>query len=171
MHRRRVFIFCMTLGILLVGTAVVQSALSRAASPGDVPVPVPAPAASPRFAFVDVYVDAADVPLAAYQVELTAAGSRMLVVGVEGGAVAPFDELPYFDRHAVDAGRADRLIVGAFSTKPAAELPVGRVRVARIHVMLEGTGPARFRTTVQAAADAEGRTIRATASFVEGTAP
>ncbi len=93
--------------------------------------------AAPRFEAVDVYIDAAQ-PVAAWQFELGGTGGRMTVVGVENGDSAAFGDAPYYDRTAVDGGRADRIVVAAFSLAPPSELPSGRVRIATVHVMTDG---------------------------------
>lgn len=120
--------------------------------------------AAPTFEVVDVYVDG-DEPLAAWQFELEEADGRMQVVGIEGGDAAPFAAAPYYDRDAVDGGRADRIIVASFSTEPPAALPLGRTRVASVHVRLApGTTP-DFRLTLIAAGAPDGRPIDAEISF------
>ena len=67
-----------------------------------------------RFATVDVYIDAAE-PMAAWQLEFFAVSGRMQVVGVENGDSTAFDGAPYYDREAVENGRADRIVVADYS--------------------------------------------------------
>ena len=50
-----------------------------------------------RFAAVDVYVDATDKTLGAYQFELTAEVGEIAIVGIEGGEHPAFAEPPYYD--------------------------------------------------------------------------
>jgi hypothetical protein len=83
-----------------------------------------------RFTAYDVVVDAAQ-PLAAWQVELRAAGDAK-IVGVEGGEPEVYAKPPYYDPAALEGGR---IVLGAFTTGAA---PQGRVRVARIHVQEKG---------------------------------
>lgn len=121
-------------------------------------------APAPAFEVVDVYVDS-ERPLAAWQFELEEADGRMQVVGIEGGEAVPFADAPYYDRTAVEGGAADRIIVASFSTLAPDALPVGRTRVASVHVRLAaGTSP-DYRVTLIAAGAADGRPIDATISF------
>jgi len=94
--------------------------------------------AETRFAALDVYIDAAQ-PLAAWQFELSAPNVSMTVVGVENGDSEAFGDAPYYDREAIQGGRADRIIVADYSTSKS--LPSGRFRLATIHVMIEGGAP------------------------------
>jgi len=103
-----------------------------------------------RFVAVDVYVEAGDRKLAAWQVEI-GTDDRAAIVGVEGGEPAAYREPPTYDAKALQGGK---IVLAAFTTGDA---PTGRVRVARLHLMesakvsLEGTvmaaaapGGARF---------------------------
>jgi len=63
-----------------------------------------------RFAALDVHLESTE-PVAAWQFELSEAGGRMRVVGVENGDSPAFAKAPYYDRKAVSDGRADRIIV------------------------------------------------------------
>lgn len=137
------------LGIaMLASTAGGQEALRNASS----------------FDVVDIYVDSAR-PLAAWQFELEEAGGRMQVVGIEGGEAAPYAAPPYYDREAVAEGTADRIIVAAFSTRAPDDLPVGRTRVASVHVRLEGGTPPSYELTLIAAGAADGSRIDAEIDF------
>lgn len=102
-----------------------------------------------RFRPVDVYVDAGDRPLAAYQIEITAADCAE-VVGVEGGDHAAFRAAPYYDPAALSGGR---IVIGAFST--AADLPRGKTRVAKLH-MRETRSPCSYAARLVAAASDDG---------------
>jgi hypothetical protein len=113
-----------------------------------------------RFAVVDVYVDT-PVPLAAWQFELRERHGEMQVVGVENGDSRAYTQAPYYDRAAVDRGAADRIVVASFSLRPAAELPVGRARVATVHVRLTGAASPDYRLQLVAAGAADGRPIDA----------
>jgi hypothetical protein len=113
-----------------------------------------------RFAVVDVYVDT-PVPLAAWQFELRERHGEMQVVGVENGDSRAYPEAPYYDRAAVNRGAADRIIVASFSLRPVAELPVGRARVATVHVRLTGAASPDYRLQLVAAGAADGRPIDA----------
>ena len=95
--------------------------------------------AEPRFVAMDVYIDA-NAPLAAWQFELNDRNGVMTIVGVENGDSAAFADAPYYDRGAVEAGDADRIVVADFSLDEGA-LPSGRVRIATLHLMLDGGEP------------------------------
>jgi len=81
-----------------------------------------------RFVAVDVYVEAGDRKLAAWQIEINT-DDRAAIVGVEGGAGDAYRDPPTYDPKALQGGK---LVLAALTTGPA---PSGRVRVARIHVM------------------------------------
>lgn len=105
---------------------------------------MPAMADAPvRFASVDVYIDVAE-PMAAWQLEFAATTGGMQVVGVENGDSKAFDRAPYYDRDAVETGRADRIVVADYSLENKNELPSGRVRVTTLHLMLSGTKTPEF---------------------------
>ena len=119
-------------------------------------------AAEPRFVALDVVLDAAE-PVAAWQFELSDRNQTMTVVGVENGDSPAFDDAPYYDRDAVADGSADRIIVADFSLD-ADRLPSGRIRIATIHVMLEGGKP-DFALTLINATTRDGRRIDATVAL------
>jgi hypothetical protein len=106
-----------------------------------------------RFETVDVFVDTTDKSLAAYQLEF-----------FEGGTHPAFVTPPYYDPKAM---QENRVILAAFTTDDAAALPVGRTRVATIHLQTLGADLPDFQIRLQAAADAAGRTIAAEATFQE----
>lgn len=81
-----------------------------------------------RFVAVDVYLEAGDRKLAAWQVEI-GTGDRAAIVGVEGGEPAAYREPPAYDAAALQGGR---IVLAALTT---GEAPSGRVRVARLHLM------------------------------------
>jgi hypothetical protein len=110
-----------------------------------------------RFVAIDIYVDAGDRALAAYQIEITAGdaterGTR--IVGVEGGEPQCFASPPYYDPKALE-GR--RIIVAAFTTDPDA--PRGKMRVARLHFFEERSGEIDYRAEAIAAAAPGGERI------------
>jgi hypothetical protein len=81
-----------------------------------------------RFVAIDVYVEAGERKLAAWQVEITA-DDRAAIVGVEGGAMPAYHDPPTYDPKALQGGK---IVLAAFTT---GEAPSGRVRVARLHLM------------------------------------
>ena len=114
-----------------------------------------------RFAALDVHLESAE-PVAAWQFELSESGGRMRVVGVENGDSPAFARAPYYDRKAVSDGRADRIIVADFTLRPGSELPVGRVRIATVHVRLVGPGGPDYVLKLVTAGNAEGEPVPAT---------
>lgn len=86
------------------------------------------------FASVDVFIDSPE-PMAAWQFEFAAITGAVQVVGVENGDSRAFGEAPYYDREAVEQGRADRIIVADYSLETEAALPKGRIRVTTLHLM------------------------------------
>lgn len=116
------------------------------------------------FRAVDLVVDAGSERLAAWQVEVRL-GEGTTLVGVEGGQ-APFAEPAYHDPAALRSGR---VVLAAFSTKHEEELPKGRVRVARLHLLAEGKSAPEALLVV--AADAEGRRIEAVVTLQDVESP
>jgi hypothetical protein len=97
-----------------------------------------------RFVAVDVYVDAGDRKLAAWQVEIDT-DDRAAIVGVEGGEPAAYREPPAYDPAALQGGK---IILAAFTTGDA---PSGKVRVARLHLMESETFDLAGKLTAAAA--------------------
>lgn len=130
-------------------------------------VATPQAAAPPavRFGSVDVFIDAGDTPLAAYQFEVKAKTGHVLLVGLEGGEHPAFKSPPYYDPQALLGGNAggDRIIVAAFNA--GADLPRGKTRVARLHVQIAGDAEPAFDSTLQVAAGSDGAPIPATLSI------
>ena len=117
-----------------------------------------------RFAALDIYLETAE-PLAAWQFELRESAGRVRVVGVENGDSAAFDGTPYYDLETVSEGAADRIIVADYSMRPAEELPVGRSRIATVHVQLEGPADPDYVLSLMAAGGADGEPIEASIDF------
>jgi len=116
-----------------------------------------------RFEAVDVFVDSANAPLAAYQVEFAAETGTITIVGIEGGEHAAFKEPPYYDLKAI---RNNRAVIAAFST--GKELPKGKTRVARIHVQVTGDVEPEYVVALRVAASADGEKIQASATLSKG---
>ena len=108
------------------------------------------PPAGVRFEPVHVYVDSGDAPLAAYQLSLRASNEGMRIVGIEGGEHATYAEPPYYDAKAM---QRDEVILADFSLAAAEHLPLGRTRIATIHVLVNGEGDPQFEATIEVAAD------------------
>ena len=108
-----------------------------------------------RFRTLDVVLTS-DAPIAAWQVEITTDGGDSRIVGVEGGAEAPFDAPPRHDPAALQSGR---IILAAFDTGRA--LPAGKHRVATLHLREAGAAP-RYQIELVAAGDPAGERVSAT---------
>ena len=107
-----------------------------------------------RFLAVDVFVDAGERGLAAYQLDLRFPDAE--IVGIEGGEPgSPFHEPPHHDPAALSTGR---VVIGAFTLDDSA--PKARTRVARIHLLARG-GTDRFQAAEVAAAAPGGDRIPA----------
>lgn len=117
-----------------------------------------------RFVAYDVYVDAGNESLAAYQVEIKDLSGRAKIVGVEGGESTAFDAPPYYDPKALH--NEDRIILAAFTTNN--DGPSGKSRVARLHMQIQGEPPVDFDVQLIIAADADGRDIDANSTLIEG---
>ena len=109
-----------------------------------------------RFMVVDVELDSGAEPLAAYQLEFSATSGAMRIVGIEGGAHAAFKQPPYYDPAAM---QQDHVILGAFNTAAAGQLPSGAVRVASIHLVVTGNVNPIFSSRIETAATSDGRQI------------
>lgn len=120
-----------------------------------------------RFETVDVFVDSGPASLAAWQLTIaprTRDGAEVTLVGIEGGEHAAFSKPAYYDPAALSpagGGGGGRVVLAAYST--GKELPTGRTRVARLHVMVEGGraggSETEFNVTLTVAADSQGRAI------------
>lgn len=134
--------------------------LCGAVSIGQSPT-APRPFAS-RYEAFDLFIDSGAATLAAYQIDLQAAGQSVVIVGIEGGEPAPFKQPPYYDPKAM---QHERVILAALSTAKAADLPTGRVRVARVHVQITGSVRPDWTCTLVTAGNAAGDKIAATAQI------
>lgn len=153
---------------MLAALLVISACLGIGPAPRVQPADPPA-----RFVNVDVFVDSGSTPLAAYQVEFIAevAGGKATLVGIEGSGgpkgaePAPFSEPPAYDPAALAGGR---VIIADYSTAPS--LPVGRTRVARLHLMVEAPADnaPTYRVELMAAGSNAGLHITATADVTQG---
>ena len=115
-----------------------------------------------RFCAVDIYLDSAAAPVAAYQVEFSVTNGVGKIVGIEGGEHQAFRAAPHYDPKAIQNERA---IIAAFSLLPANALPIGRTRVATVHLMITGNTEPQLEVRVQVAADTQGNKITAVATL------
>lgn len=122
--------------------------------------------AEARFMPVEVFLDSPE-PVAAWQFELKDRNASMKVVGVENGGSDVFQRAPYYDREAVTRGDANRIVVADYSLAEENELPSGRVRVATLHLMLDGD--ADFELNLVTANTADGRPIEAATVSLQET--
>ena len=117
-----------------------------------------------RFCAVDIYLDSGSTPLAAYQLEFSSTNGVAKIVGIEGGEPPPFRNAPFYDPKAL---QHERVIIAAFSTLPASQLPSGKFRVATIHLQIPtGVEPA-FTIKLQTAADSHGNKISVQSSIAQ----
>lgn len=118
-----------------------------------------------RFQAIEIWIDAREEPLAAYQIEFKAAEAfthAVKIVGIEGGpATSVFAAPPYYDSAAM---QHERVIIAAFSTAKVDALPRGRTRIATIHVQVSGPAVPEFELRTMTAATIDGREIQADAS-------
>src|SRR5437899_2149577 len=117
-----------------------------------------------RFRAVDIYLDSKGAPLAAYQLEFSVTNGVARIVGIEGGEHPAFRQPPFYDPKAI---QHERVIIAAFSTAAATQLPTNKTRVARIHLQVTGANQPQFYLKLQAAADSEGRNISTETVFEE----
>ncbi len=122
--------------------------------------------AEARFVPVEVFVDSPQ-RVAAWQFELKDRNASMKVVGVENGGSDVFQRAPYYDREAVTRGEARRIVVADYSLAEESELPTGRIRVATLHLMLDGD--ADFELNLVTATTADGRPIEAATVSLQET--
>src|SRR5262249_48068684 len=111
-------------------------------------------------------VDPHGLPLAAYQVEVWDASRAVRIVGIEGGEPAAFRDPPRYDPAAM---QNDRVILAAFNT--GNELPSSRVRVARLHVAIEGAAEPEWHARLTVASSPDADTIRADVEISKGDGP
>lgn len=115
-----------------------------------------------RFVAFDVIIETGAAALAVYQVAIEDRSGRAQLVGVEGGDVAAFAEPPHYDPRAL---MEERIIIGAFSTQSAAELPAGRTRIATLHVRIPPGGEPDWHTTLDVCATEGGDAIDGTVTL------
>ena len=115
------------------------------------------------FQTVEIYIDAGEQELAAYQFELKVVAGEAAIVGVENGAHAAFSEPPYYDPAAL---QQERIIIADFNT--GKDLPRGQTRVTTLHVVITGEVKVEYDVQLTVAADADGSAIPAKISYVQG---
>jgi hypothetical protein len=146
--------------IAAVFVGVLMAAVDQGPTPARTLSPAPA-----RFGTVDLYVDSAREPLAAWQMEFKATGGQVEIVGIERGDSADFQDPPYYDPAAL---KSNRVVVGAFNISD--RLPAGKVRVARLHLHISGAQKPVYAVNLVVAGTKDGKPISAQASLSEGEA-
>lgn len=109
-----------------------------------------------RFAAVDIVIDAKDQPLAAYQVSFAASQGDIRITSIEGGEHAAFAEPPFYDPKAIQNERA---VFAGFSTNEAKDLPIGKTRIATVHVEIRGNVEPEYELKLSVAATVGGESI------------
>jgi len=117
-----------------------------------------------HFTAVDIYVESKDAPLAAYQLEFVGHGNQVRIAGIEGGEHDAFKTPPFYDPKAM---QQERVILAAFNTAQPTKLPLGRTRVATVHLQYAGPQPPTFSLKLNTAADSEGSAISVQTTFTE----
>ncbi len=117
-----------------------------------------------RFQAVDIYVDSMDQPLAAYQIEFAANTEAVKIVGIEGGEHPAYKEAPYYDPRAI---QREQVVIAAFNTAPADNLPTGRTRIATVHLQISGDAEPGFIARLKTAATIQGEKVAATVTAKE----
>jgi len=120
----------------------------------------------PRFMPVGVVLDSPE-PVAAWQFELSDRNGAIKVVGIENGDSPAFERAPYYDREAMQAGAVERVVVADYTLADTDALPVGRTRIATVHVMV--LGKPDLELNLVTATTADGRRIDASISAVLAT--
>jgi hypothetical protein len=111
-------------------------------------------AANIRFAAVDIFLDSPDKPLAAYQLEFAITNGLAKIVGIEGGEHPAFREPPFYDPKAM---QSERVVIAAFST--GKQLPIGKTRVATIHLQVTGTAEPQIHSGQEITVDSSGEKL------------
>ena len=109
------------------------------------------------FEAVEVYIDSGTRALAAFQFELLDRSAQAKIVGVEGGDHPVFREPPYYDPAAL---QNRRIVIAAFDT--GSELPVGKTRVATLHMVVPADRVPDYAATLTVAGTTGGADITKT---------
>jgi hypothetical protein len=116
-----------------------------------------------RFAPLQVTIDPAGQPMAAYQFELKAVRGQVRIVGIEGGEHPAFSAAPFYDPAAL---AQDRIIIAAYNTGD--NLPSTKSRVATIHLQILGEVEPEYEIQLMVASNLEGDKIQATIACEKG---
>lgn len=158
-------LFVLFAGLACTGKASGSGSAAWSATPVDYFIcALPTPTAPTYFMPLAIHLDS-PAAVAAWQFELTDRNGAMTVVGVENGGHPAFPRTPYYDREAVARGDAERIVLADYSLAEESLLPIGRVRLATLHLMLEGEPD--FELRLIAATTPEGEAIDAAISYTE----
>ena len=149
------------IGVLILVLALGAAALARTSADPDA-IGVPAVPGAEFFA-LDVIIASGHAGLGAYQVEITPRqGAHVQLVGIEGGDAGAFADAPAYDAAALHRTEGfDRVILAAFTTDRL--VPVGEVRVARVHFHADSDGDPGFTVRLVAAGGTNAMSIPASA--------
>ena len=139
----------------LAGLVVMAAGWAAPAAPDNQDNPGKQSGETLRFDAVHVFIDTGAMALAAYQLSLQATTGNVRIVGIEGSDHHAFANPPYYDPIAI---QGDRVIIGAFSTADVDLLPIGRTRIATIHVQITG-GQAEYDAQLTVSAGVDGLAI------------
>jgi hypothetical protein len=152
----------LAVAVLLIGVQGSGFRVQGADAGEEKTVPVPV-SDRVRFGVVDVFVDSGPEGLAVWQVEMKAVAGDVKIVGIEGGDHAAYKEPPFYDPAAMMGGR---VILGAYSLDES--LPVGKTRVARVHVRVGGDVKPEYEVKLVVAGAKAGKPIAAKVTVAEG---
>jgi hypothetical protein len=93
---------------------------------------------------------------------------RTIDIFIEGGEPEAFRQPPVYDPKAM---QHDRVIIASFSTAATSTLPMGKTRVATIHIQISGDQVPQFEIKLQTAGDSRGHKISAQVTFEERKMP
>ena len=119
---------------------------------------------TPRFVPIEVYLDS-PLPVAAWQFEVSARNGEMKLVGIEGGSSEHFRGAPFYDREILRGSQTDKILVADYSLADEALLPIGRFRIATLHLMLHGE--ADLDAALMVTTTREGEPINASLELVQ----
>ena len=141
----RLLPFILLIGVLLAGGAFAQDSGNNKEKVS--------------FRAVDIFVKSKGQPLAAYQVQVAFLGLKTKISGIEGGSHPAFKKPPLYDPKAM---QKEQVIIAAYNTAPAEELPKGKVRVATIHLHITGSKTPELTFKLVAAGTVDGEKITPT---------
>ena len=122
--------------------------------------------AAESFEVYDLYIDSGSKPLAAYQVSIRAP-KQVQIISVEGGDHIAFQRPPFHDPKAI---QSHLIRLAAFSVRAPEKLPVGRTRVASLHVQVTGSNSPEFHVELEVASNHKAEKITCKIQIQKGGA-